>query len=295
MVGREIAGLSPYALDVGVHELLIFAHRGGSLRCAGHRAPIARVTSHPLSTIGAMPLPTPEEKERFLQYIREGDDRATAAWRINSEYTGSLFRSMVNPHSPKHYDPVFGAAYDAALEERGPLNPDRELIWSGGRRENASQATAGGYTKSIYLSNDQLEHFLELVRDGVQASTAAKQLDPPTSITQINRRATRDTDFAEAFREAKEEGYAAYKEDLRAEATRQAFAGDYRALKDQMMIHLEEARALMTSRHEVTGIDGGAIRMLVERHFSDLPPEMLDEMIRTLEEKELGRLGQGND
>lgn len=239
-------------------------------------------------------MPTPEEKERFLQYIREGDDRATAAWRINPDFTGTRFRRICTIGS-KNYDPDFAAAYDDAVEERGPLDRDRALIWSGGRRESGAHETACGYTKSLYLSNDQLEQFLEFVRDGVMASAAAKQLDPPTSITQIHRRTKQDPDFAEAFREAKDEGYAAYKEDLRAEATRQAFAGDYRALKDQMMIHLEEARALMTSRHEVTGIDGGAIRMLAERHFADLPPEMLDEMIRTLEEKELGQIGPGND
>lgn len=242
--------------------------------------------------IGAM-LPTPEEKERFLQYIREGDDRATAAWRINPEFTGTMFRRMVNPHSRAHYDPVFAASYDEAVEERGPVDPDRAQIWSGRRRPDSRQTTIHGYTKSSYLSNDQLEHFLELLRDGVQAATAAKQIEPPTTITQIHRRAGKDPDFADAFREAKEEGYSAYKEDLRAEATRQAFAGDYRALKDQMLIHLEEARALMTSRHEVSGLDGGAIRMLAERHFADLPAEMLDEMIRTLEEKEMGQLGPG--
>ena len=256
------------------------------------KRPVSSCLSSLLSTIVAM-LPTEEEKARFLQYIREGDDRATAAWRINPEFTGTMFRKMVNPHSLAHYDPVFATAYDEALEERGPLDPDRALIWSGGRRENSSPTTVGGYTKSLHLSNDQLEQFLEHVRDGVQASTAAKQLEPPTSITQIHRRAAKDPDFAEAFREAKEEGYSAYKEDLRAEATRQAFAGDYRALKDQMMIHLEEAKALSTSRHEVTGLEGGAIRMLAERHFADLPAEMLEEMIRTLEEKELGQLGPG--
>jgi hypothetical protein len=145
------------------------------------------------------------------------------------------------------------------------------------------------------LTNDQLEEFLDLVRDGTQAAMAANQIEPKTSITQIHRRASRDTDFAEAFREAKDEGYSAYKENLRAEATRQAFAGDYRALRDQMLMHLDEARALMTNRHEISGLDGGAIRLLAEKHFADLPTEMLDEMIRTLEEKEqLGQIGQGN-
>lgn len=237
--------------------------------------------------------PTPEEKERFLEYIRDGDDRATAAWRINPDYTGTLFRKMTNPHSSKYYDPVFATAYEEAVEERGPVDRDRPQIWSEGKRTTSREVTSTGHTKGVYLSNDQLGHFLDLVREGTMASAAARLLDPPTTITQINRRAHKDPDFADAFREAKEEGYATYKEDLRAEATRQAFAGDYRALKDQMMIHLEEARALMTSKHEVTGLDGGAIKMLAERHFSDLPPEMLEEMIRTLEEKELGQLEPG--
>ena len=237
--------------------------------------------------------PTPEEKERFLQYIRGGDDRATAAWRINPDFTGTMFKRMTNAHSSKYYDPVFAAAYDEAVEARGPLDRDRQQIWSGGTRPDGRETTSNGYTKALFLGNDQLEQFLDLVRDGTQAATAARAIDPPTSITQIHRRASKDPDFADAFREAKEEGHVAYKDALRAEATRQAFSGDYRALKDQMMIHLEEARALMTSRHEITGLDGGAIKLLAERHFSDLPPEMLDEMIRTLEEKELGQLGPG--
>jgi len=231
-------------------------------------------------------LPTPEEKARFLQYIRDGDDRATAAWRINPDLTGTMFRRICSPSS-KNYDAAFAAAYDEAVEERGPLDPDRPQIWSGAR-DSASSTTLGGFTKALHLSHDQLEHFLELVRDGVQAASAAKQIEPPTSITQINRRAQKDPDFATAFREAKEEGFSAYKDELRAEATRQAFAGDYRALKDQMLMHLEEAVALMTNKHEVTGLDGGAIRMLAERHFGDLPPAVLDEVIAVLEEKELG-------
>lgn len=237
-------------------------------------------------------LPTPEEKQRFLQYIREGDDRATAAWRINPNLTGTRFRRICHPHS-RNYDPEFAAAYDDAVEERGPLDPDRPQVWSGAR-DTSSPLTLGGFTKAMYLTHDQLENFLELVRNGTQAATAAKAIDPPTSITQIQRRAKHDPDFADAFREAKEEGHAAYKDELRGEATRQAFAGDYRALKDQMLMHLEEATALMTSKHEVSGLDGGAIRMLAERHFAELPPEMLDELIKTLEEKELGQIGPGN-
>lgn len=235
-------------------------------------------------------LPSPEEKERFLQYIREGDDRATAAWRINPDFTGTMFRRMCNPHSTSRYDPVFAAAYDEAVEERGPLDPERERVWSG-IRDSGSTTTLSGATKANYLTNDQLEEFLDFVRDGIQPAIAAQEIVPPTTITQIHRRASREPEFAEAFREARDEGYETYKEKLRGEATRQAFAGDYRALKDQMLMHLEEARALMTNRHEIGGLDGGAIRLLAEKHFADLPADLLDEMIRTIEQKELG-IGQ---
>lgn len=234
-----------------------------------------------------MPRPTEEEKERFLDYIRNGDDRATAAWRINPEFTGSMFRSMCNPHSPRSYDPDFSAAYDEACDERGPLDPDRKQIWSGERESTST--TLNGYTKAMHLTEDQLDEFLDLVRDGMQAATAAKSVDPPTSITQINRRAAKDRDFADEFHDAKNEGYEAYKEGLRAEATRQAFAGDYRALRDQLLMHVPEAKALTTNRHELGGLDGAAIRLFAEQNLADLPKELLEEVIKSLESgKELG-------
>lgn len=233
-------------------------------------------------------IPSEDEKERFLQYIRSGDDRATAAWRL--DYTGTMFRSMCNAQSST-YDPKFAADYDDACRARGPLDPHREQIW--GEERESSPTTRKGFTKALHLSEEQLDEFLELVRDGVQAFSAAGQVDPPTSITQINRRASKDSEFATAYREAKNEGGEAYKDWLRGEATRQAAAGDYRALRDQMLIHLEEARAaLTTNKHELSGFDGGAIRLLAERHFSELPKEMLDQLIEHLEQKELG-VGDG--
>ncbi len=129
-----------------------------------------------------------------------------------------------------------------------------------------------------------------MVRDGIPASTAAKEIEPPTSITQIHRRAARDPDFAEELKAALEEGARSYKDDLRAEARRQAFAGDYRALKDQMMIHLPEARELMTSRHEI-GLD--AALQILSPHLAALPKEMLDDLIARLEESEMKALEPG--
>jgi hypothetical protein len=232
-----------------------------------------------------MPRPTEDEKDRFLEYIRGGDDRATAAWKINPDYTGTMFRSMCNPRSTKNYDPDFALRYDEAVEIRGPLDPERQQIHSSER--SSVSVTPSGFTKAMHLSEDQLDEFIDLVREGTMAFAAALELDPPTSITQIHRRAAKDPEFAREYREAKDEGYTAYKDSLRAEATRQAFAGDYRALRDQMIMHLEEAGALTTNRHEV-GMDIGAIRLVAERHFADLPPELLDKMIEAVEQKELG-------
>lgn len=238
-----------------------------------------------------MSRPTDEEKQRFLEYIREGDDRATAAWRINPEFTGSMFRSMCNPHSPRNYDSDFTAAYDEACAARGPLDPDRQQIWSAERE--SCPTTRSGWTKAMHLTEDQLDEFLDLVQEGVQAATAAKMLDPPTSMGQINKRVAKDKEFADEFRQAKEEGYDSYKENLRAEWVRQGFAGDYRALRDQLIVHLDEVRPLLTTqKHELSGPDQGAIRLFADR-FPDLPPELLEEMIKSLEKKEFGELPPG--
>ena len=232
---------------------------------------------------------TAEEKQRFLEFIRQGNDRATAAFLTNPDLTGTQFKRMVNPTSSKYYDAEFADAYAAAVAERGAPDRARALKIRSEERDS-SHLRHNGFTKANHLSEEQLDAFLDLVSTGVQAAAAARQIEPPTSITQIHRRVERDPDFAERFHQAKEEGYPAYKEELRAEATRQAFAGDYRALRDQMLIHLEEAKVLFTSRHEVTGLDGGAIRMLAEKHFHELPPDMLETLIRMVEERERGQL-----
>lgn len=230
-----------------------------------------------------MPRPSEDEKDRFLEYIRGGDDRATAAWKINPEFTGSMFRSMCNPRSTRNYDPDFAVRYDEAVEIRGPLDPERQQIHSSER--SSVSVTSNGWTKAMHLTEDQLDEFLDEVRDGTPPHAAALDLDPPTSITQIHRRAAKDAEFSREYREAREEGVIAYKDSLRAEATRQAFAGDYRALRDQMIMHLPEASALTTNRTEV-GLDVGAIRLVAERHFADLPPELLEQMIEEVEKQE---------
>jgi hypothetical protein len=227
---------------------------------------------------------TQEHKDAFLANIRAGDDRATAAWRVHPDLSGSRFKSMCNPRSTKHYDPVFAQAYAEACEARGPLARDRQRVRSEDRPPPAKRFN--GVTKSIHLSNDELTEFLQHVVNGEQAYDAARKIG--TTMSQISRRAAQDGEFARAFEMAKAEGYDTYKLRLEAKAAELALKkGDYRALRDQLIRHVDGYReALTTSRHEIGGIDGGAIRVLAEQHFPGLPAHVLDELIRNVEERE---------
>lgn len=233
-----------------------------------------------------------EEKDTFIQYILDGNDRATAAFLTNPDYTGSMFKRLCNPQSSKYYDEDFARRYAEAIEVRGPADRERAVKVRAEERESR-HLRANGFTKANHLTDEQLGDFCERVAAGEQAAYAARQLDPPTSITQIHRRAERDPEFAAAFQHAKEEGLPAYREELRAEAVRQAFAGDYRALRDQMLMHLPEAKPLSTSRHEV-GLDEATMRQLVERNFGDLPAEMIDELIESVKRQEQRALPAGS-
>ena len=226
---------------------------------------------------------TPEDKAKFLEKIREGNDRATAAFMVNPEYTGTMFKRLLSADS-RSYDADFADAYDKAVAARGIVMMNRETRVRSETRPPAV-TTSNGFTKAVHLTEDQLEQFLDKVSSGVQAADAAREIDPPTSITQIHRRCARDPDFANQFRISKEEGYPAYQEILRAEATRLALNGDYRALRDQLLMHVPEAKVLFTSKHEV-GIDFSAIKLMILQTFPDLPGEVLDTIIAGQEKKE---------
>ena len=56
---------------------------------------------------------TQDMKDEFIDLIRQGERRDTAAHTIGS--TGSQFRKLSSPDSP-HYDPVFTKRYKQALD-----------------------------------------------------------------------------------------------------------------------------------------------------------------------------------
>lgn len=226
-------------------------------------------------------VPSEDDKQAFLALLRSGRDPASAAQIINPQYTGSTFKRLTNETNP-HYDNEFAADYWRARADFRRQNLGRSDFGEG----KPKTTTLSGHLKAAYLSEELLEEFLELVAQGIPLADAVKRLDPPTSLTQIHRRALRDDLFNEAYAKAKEVGYPIFQENLRAEAVRQAFNGDYRALRDQLMIHVPEFRNLVTSRTEVIGGVSSEMRVVVERALPSLPTEIIDQMIRHIEENE---------
>ena len=223
-----------------------------------------------------------EEKESFLALIRVGHDAATAARMVNPELTASMFRRLAN-ETAVHYDPDFASEYLRARAD-GARDGFHRKSHSGQPRTT----TLAGHVKAAYLTSEMLDGFLEQVSMGVPLTQAVETLDPKTSLTQLQRRANRDGEFAQRYADAKEEGYPIFVQRLKDEAIRAAYNGDYRALRDQLLIHDKEFRkVLLAQKHEISGAGGEAIRLLAERALPDLPTEMIHQLVEHIEQKQL--------
>jgi hypothetical protein len=214
------------------------------------------------------------DRAAFLDRIRQGDNRKAAAESVG--HFGSHFRRLTSPKSA-YYDEEFAQAYIAACEERDEKYGDS---WEH-RAAEPQRTTRQGFIRADYLGEEEIDLFIEQVSNGVPAVHAAQAVG--TSMTQINRRAARDKDFDRALEQAKLDGYPVFKDKLRSEAVRLAFTGDYRALRDLLLVHADEYRVLTTQRHEISGPDGEAMRILAQTHLPSLPPELLDQVIEHLE------------
>jgi hypothetical protein len=219
---------------------------------------------------------TDEQKEQLLALIRAGYDRGAAAQEVGG--TGTQFRRLCNPESP-NYDADFATAYAAACEERGPV-----------KRENSRPAatprttTEQGFTRAKYISKEDWVEFLDRVRAGVPRDKAAR--DVGTSLSQMHTYASRSAGRTVELDEAYTIGLPHFKEALRARAYELAMEGNYSALRDLAVVHLDEYAVLQTKRHEIGGIGGGALKVWVDQVFPNLPPEMLDGLIRELEQQQ---------
>lgn len=222
---------------------------------------------------------TQEEKDTFLALLRSGKDPQEAARTVRPDYTGTMFRALTN-ESTANYDNAFAADYLRAKAE------GRAKMASKGHSNGEPRpVTISGHVKAKYLTDEMLDAFLEHVSLGVPLIDAVALIEPKTSMTQITRRANSDQEFADAFAEARETGYPLFKEGLRSLIWRLAQSGDYRAARDLALIHLDEFKQLATQRHEISGPGGEAVRLLAERALPELPPEMLETLIKGMEER----------
>lgn len=223
-----------------------------------------------------------EHKETYLALLRSGKMPPEAAQLVHKDFTASMFRRLTN-ESSANYDPQFAADYLRARAEQRAHSPARTPS------AKPRTTTLSGHVKANYIPEETLDEFLEHVSNGVPLYEACAKLEPKTSLTQINRRAVRDPEFAERYAEAKEEGYPQFQEGLRAQIIKLAHAGDYRAARDLAIIHLPEFKQLTTQRHELTGEAGAAIRLVAAQALPELPQEMLDSLIEHVERKQIAQ------
>jgi hypothetical protein len=225
-------------------------------------------------------IPQPD-KDAFLDYLRIGKSPPDAANMVNEAYTASMFRRLLSEKSTD-YDPFFAAEYlRARAEGRKHADPRPQA-------GKPRTTTLSGHVKSDYLSPEMLEQFCEYVEAGVPAVDAAALLDPKTTITQINRRAAKDEEFADMYAEARKTGYPAYQEGLRATIQRMADQGDYRAARDLAIIHLPEFReAFLTKKTEIMGGTTNEMRLLVQQVFPSLSDGDIEMLIEQVEPKQI--------
>ncbi len=215
------------------------------------------------------------EREEFLGYIRDGYSRPVAARKINPEYTGMMFQKLLAQEGLS-YDHQFAIAYAEARAYAAKHSKPKI-----GRRSGYSSRpfSAHGALRAMHITVEQQETFIQQVREGMPLRQAAEYIG--TTLWQLDQLCRISEEFAREFAKAREEGYPVMQESLRAEVQRQAFAGEYRALRDLSMIHLPEFAVLNRQLKGEHDID---LRAALEAKFSSLSKDQLDKIIEIVED-----------
>lgn len=218
------------------------------------------------------------QQQRILQMIRDGHDAGAAARAAGT--TAVQIHKTTNPHNQRHYNETFAEAYREAMGERDQTNYSHQP--AEGVRGETPRTTPQGYLKWRYLEPEQVDQFIEDLENGYPRILAAERIG--TSITQINRLASNDQGFRDRYDKATKAYDPALRERIHAEHVRQAFEeGNYAALKDLGIIRdPDQYERLRTSKHEIGGPDGGAIRIL-QASLTGATPELLAQIQHELE------------
>lgn len=194
------------------------------------------------------------KKERWLELVAKGLDRKEASYAVD-EMPGVFNLLAIDD---REFRKRMIVALEEARKERlkkdgGPINPEVQ------------------------------EHFLHLIRNGYNRHEAAVELG--LTATKFRALARRSEEFNEQYEEAIWDGKSVYLERLRAEALRQALNGEYRALKDQLLVHDPEFAPLLTKRVEIGNIDGESLKVAAIQSVnqSSLSLEEMDTLIALLE------------
>lgn len=159
---------------------------------------------------------------------------------------------------------------------------DHRTTWHGVTKE-----TAGGFTKAAYLTEEEIEGILERVTEGCPMTLACREFG--TSTTQFHRRCRREPELEQRRLQALAEGREQYQELLRNEAFHQAFVEkNYKALRDQMLMHLPEAQTLGIAKHLHAKLDPEELRAMAARQLGELNDEELAQVIALMERGKTG-------
>jgi len=87
------------------------------------------------------------------------------------------------------------------------------------------------------FTQEQLDEFLGLIRDGIGRHVAARRIGATGTTMRRLANPSRDPEFAAAYEAAEEEGAAFYRDRLRAEARSRALGGSDRMLEVELASH----------------------------------------------------------
>ena len=145
-----------------------------------------------------------------------------------------------------------------------------------------ASTTPQGFTKGSHLTDDQIDAIVDAIREGKPPHVAC--LENGTSATQFRQRVNREQHLRERVQEAMDEGREAYHDLLRQIAWHHVFVEhDYKAARDQMLIHLPEWETMRTQRFEIGNADGEALKIAAQQAFGDLSRDEIEARLRTLE------------
>jgi len=103
------------------------------------------------------------------------------------------------------------------------------------------------------FTDEQIEEFLALIRQGIGRHLAAQRIGATGSLIRSLCREARDPWFAKRFAEAVEEGREFYEERLRAESRTRALDSSDRMLEVELATHVPEYVHLRRDRMKVNG------------------------------------------